>query len=118
SEENRVLRTLCFVLQAAQNPSHAFPNAACGGYKQLNELSCLNGNSMIMSFTARAETSSQECISRARLFSAAFSKSDRVQGRALPGVGGSAPLPVITFERTELHGNDHDTEDPRRTCRS
>ncbi|MBR2087080.1 MAG: hypothetical protein IJ906_08095, partial [Oscillospiraceae bacterium] len=46
SEENRVLRTLCFVLQAAQNPSHAFPNAACGGYKQLNELSCLNGNSM------------------------------------------------------------------------
>ena len=29
---------LCFVLQAAQNPSHAFPNAACGGYKQLNEL--------------------------------------------------------------------------------
>jgi hypothetical protein len=46
SEENRVLRTLCFVLQAAQNPSHAFPNAAYGGYKQLNELSCLNGNSM------------------------------------------------------------------------
>ena len=46
SEENRVLRTLCFVLQATQNPSHAFPNAACGGYKQLNELSCLNGNSM------------------------------------------------------------------------
>jgi hypothetical protein len=34
------------VLQAAQNPSHAFPNAACGGYKQLNELSCLNGNSI------------------------------------------------------------------------
>jgi hypothetical protein len=31
---------------AAQNTSHAFPYAAYGGYKKLNELSFLNGNSM------------------------------------------------------------------------
>jgi hypothetical protein len=31
---------------AAQNTSHAFPYAAYSGYKKLNELSFLNGNSM------------------------------------------------------------------------
>jgi hypothetical protein len=53
-EEKHVLRTLCFVLLAAQNPFHAFPNAACGGYKQLHELSCLNGNSMKHVFQKRS----------------------------------------------------------------
>jgi hypothetical protein len=35
---------------AAQNTSHAFPYAAYSGYKKLNELSFLNGNSMKRAF--------------------------------------------------------------------
>ncbi|MBR2088426.1 MAG: hypothetical protein IJ906_15115, partial [Oscillospiraceae bacterium] len=38
---------------AAQNTSHAFPYAAYSGYKKLNELSFLIGNSMISVYISR-----------------------------------------------------------------